>query len=831
MITFWKASILVGAIGLGSIVSAIASDTEVQPLPFIEKYCIACHGEEKQKGKRRFDNLSTAINDFESLELWQEIVDQLNLGEMPPEDEPNPSDRERQAMIAFTSNMLREARSKLTSSGGHTVLRRLNASEYRYTIEDLLGVKTGMWDPAADFPKDVALHGFDNNGKALVTSNLLLEEYLKSAETIIAKATNFRDAPDQQVWKSSHPFHFSKLPDDLKGVPREEVFKFDRYRPNYTSDYTKLVARHDRGGAVAFRPWAMNGAPESGTYTIRIKVASTGIVHPYPKALAKGGGNPGDLNILEIRAVDRRGSLSDSRVIIRHKLENESPEWFEWQVFLDKGYQPEIRMGNGPTAAKQLMRLVVQGEGKDLDHIKPFLEKGNGGLERWHGFFRAYRGPQIRVYAFDVTGPHLKDWPPKGQKLLFGDSSTPEEWNNQSLAKRLRVFAEAAFRRPLRDSELDDITTMVLEVKKREDVTPLQALQLGFQAVLAAPGFLYMDHAKGPLDSYALSSRLSYFLYASMPDEELLNAAASGSIDLLAQAERMLKDPKSDRFVKEFLVDWLRLNNIGEMPPADKIFRNFYRDQLGAAMQKESEIFFRDLLDRNGEITHFLDSDYTFLNEPLAKHYGIDGVSGLQFRRVSLNDRRRGGLTGQGSFLTASANGVDTSPVVRGVYLLEQILGEIPAPPPPDVPGLEPDIRGASTIRDMLIKHREVKTCAECHNTIDPPGFALENFNAIGGWRDKYGENNKGLPIDASGRFKGGSAFDGVAQFKDQLMGKQDQFARCLTEKLLTYALGREIDIHDRPEIDRILQNLKENGNGLRDLVLLIITSDLFTNN
>ncbi len=821
-----------GLASLGAFLIASATANEADPIKFLATYCIDCHGEETQKGKRRFDGLTLEMTDFEAVEHWQEIVDQLNLFEMPPEDEPEPTDEERAAMIAFISGKIAEAQASMKSSGGHTVLRRLNASEYRYTIEDLLGVRTDMWDPAADFPRDVALHGFDNNGEALVTSNLLLEEYLKSAETIVQKATNFSKAPEMNLWASWHPFHFKKAPEDLVDIPQPNVYTFDRYRPNYDEyNYTKLVGRHDRGGSVGFRPWAMDGAPASGTYTVRVKIASLGINHPYPTALAKAGAKPGDLNVLEIRAVDRRGSLSDTRVMVRKKLDNEKPEWFEWDVYIEKGYQPEIRMGNGPGAAKNLMRIVLNGEGKDLEHMKPFLEKGGEGLDRWHDFFKAYQGPQLHVYEFQVKGPHKEEWPPKGQTALYGEMTKSNKVSPGKIEERLNAFAEAAFRRPLKEGELDEIKAMVLEAKKRDDVNDLEALQLGFQAILASPGFLYLDQGEGQLDSYALASRLSYFLYSSMPDAELLEAAAGGNIDLVAQTERMLKNPKSDRFVKEFLYDWLHYKNIGEMPPGNKVFREYYRDQLGAAMATETEMYFRDLLERNGEIRNFLDSDYTFLNEPLAKHYGIGEVEGLEFRKVSLTDRRRGGLTGQGSFLTASANGVDTSPVVRGVFILEQILGEVPAPPPPDVPGLEPDIRGASTIRDMLIKHREIKTCAECHSSIDPPGFALENFDAIGGWREKYGENERGLPIDSSGTLKGGLEFDGVVQFKEHLLAKEDQFARCLTEKLLTYALGRELDIQDRPEIDRILKDLEAKGNGLKDLVLLVVSSELFANN
>ena len=233
-------------------------------------------------------------------------------------------------------------------------------------------------------------------------------------------------------------------------------------------------------------------------------------------------------------------------------------------------------------------------------------------------------------------------------------------------------------------------------------------------------------------------------------------------------------------------------------------------------------------LDNNLPPREFLNADYSFLNRELALHYGIEGVQGNQLQRVSLNNSRRGGLLGHGAFLTASANGVDTSPVVRGIYVLEKLLGYTPPPPPPDVPAIEPDIRGADTIRDLLQKHREVATCAECHRKIDPLGFALENFDAIGGWRDEY---EKKTPIDPSGKLPGGDHFRTVPEFRKLLVDRQDQFDRCLTEKLLTYALGRELEIGDRTGIDQILADLADRKGGLRDLISLVVLSDPFLNN
>jgi hypothetical protein len=451
------------------------------------------------------------------------------------------------------------------------------------------------------------------------------------------------------------------------------------------------------------------------------------------------------------------------------------------------------------------------------------------GLERAHGVLKAYRGPKLRIWEIQVEGPHFETWPPRGHTLLYGDQS-PADFHAESITRRLRSFARTAYRRPLDASELAPIESFV-RAKLHAGLNPLAALQLGFQTILCSPGFLYLQEGEGLLSDHALASRLSYFLWSSMPDRELLEIAARNelrhSATLREQVDRMLADPKSDRFVRHFTRRWLDFDNIGVMPPASE-FISYYRDNLESAMRGETETFFRHLLDNNRPPREFLSADYSFLNRELALHYGLPGIEGSQLRQVSLKETARGGLLGQGSFLTASANGVDTSPVVRGIYVLEKLLGFTPPPPPPDVPDIEPDIRGAKTVREQLKKHRALATCAECHRKIDPLGFALENFDAIGGWRTEYGKN---LPIDASGQLPNGQKFSDLRDLRALLVERHEQFSRCLTEKLLTYALGRKLAIGDRPSTDAILSDLQKDESGLHDLIRMIVQSDLFRTN
>jgi hypothetical protein len=316
-----------------------------------------------------------------------------------------------------------------------------------------------------------------------------------------------------------------------------------------------------------------------------------------------------------------------------------------------------------------------------------------------------------------------------------------------------------------------------------------------------------------------------------MPDRELSELAAAGQLQqpdvLRAQIQRMLGDSRSEALIDGMLDSWLTLRDLGSMPPDRSKFDDYYRHDLQTAMRQETRLFARRLLNENLSVANFLDSDFTYVNKPLAKLYGMKQPASSEFELVSLSDRRRGGLLGQASVLTVTANGIDTSPIVRGVWLLENILGTPPTPPPPDVPPLDPDVRGAKTIREQLEKHRNVAACYDCHRKIDPLGFALENFDAIGHWREKYEGKGK-VAIDSAGELPSGQKFSDVEGFKKILIERQEQFVTALTAKLLSYATGRRPDSSDRTSVRQIVKQLNERGNGLRDLIELVATSESF---
>ena len=797
------------------------------PRTFLKNYCFKCHGPEKQEAHRRFDQLPPAITKLEELESWQEILDQLNLGDMPPEKEKQPAKTEVLAVIKNITESIAEAHPRLAGKGQHTALRRMNSWEYRHTIGDLLGLNISAWNPTENFPPEVKVDGFDNIGAGLVTSGLLLNHYLSAAAQAIERATHFGPQPEIKTYAQKSPFYFKGK--EARELPK--LFQVDRFRFIPETPYTDLYGRHYRGGHIGFRPLLNQGVAQSGLYRVRVRAAAIDRRHPYGKTIDDF--RNGDPLILELTAVDRQGSVTSTGNVSRKRslamveLINEKPQWFEWDIYMEKGYEPEVRFRNGTTATKRLVRLLATA--KDVaPEIKPFSEMKPGN-ERSYGVLKAYRGPKLRIWEIQIRGPFVKEWPPRGHDLMYG-SLKPNDLNREKIRERLRIFAAKAFRRPLRQGELSPIESMVNR-KLDEGLEPLQALQLGFQTILCSTSFLYLDENSGKLNDYALASRLSYFLWSTAPDSELLTLAEqnklSKSVVLRGQVKRMLRNSKSNRFANNFIRVWLNFDNIGEMPPS-KDFKVYYRDNLEVAMRNETQTFFRHVLDHNLSTHEFLNADYSFLNRELALHYGIEGIEGNHLRRVSLKGTPRGGLLGHGSFLTASANVVDTSPVVRGIYMLEKLFGYTPPPPPDDVPDIEPDIRGAKTIREQLAKHREIATCAECHRKIDPFGFALENFDAIGRWRNEYGKN---MPIDASGELPNGDAFSTVPEFGKHIIKREGQFSRSLTEKLLTYAIGRELVPSDRPAIDAILREMRQDNKGLRDLIEAVVLSEVFGKN
>jgi hypothetical protein len=622
--------------------------------------------------------------------------------------------------------------------------------------------------------------------------------------------------------------------------------------------------------------WSMRqGVPVAGWYDVRVQAEAKfrhGDMDPrkmYDKSLfdpdeplrlsmtlgSLVGIDPTNHDAIRSELIGSKGRAA----VAMWDVPDDVPTWLECRVWLEPGQFPKFEYVNGPTNSDYRMDYFLSENRYTLLDKKQLaaFEEADKPLGWATPIF--FETPRIRVYKAEVRGPINEQWPPPSHRAIFGDKA----YESAAAGDVLRNFAERAWRRPVTADDVGPILDLVRTAEQAAvragtpaEQAAQEAIVEGIQAVLCAPEFLYREERGDRLDGHEIASRLSYFLWSAPPDDELLAHAVAGDLARpkvrRAAAERLLDDPRSDTFVNEFLDGWLRLRKLGSMAPSG--FEVYYNDKLEPAMRKETRLFFKRLLQTNGPIADLLDSDYTFVNRALAKHYRIDWkpaaanlgkpVDGLtaedlrndgagrapsqSFVRVRLPDRRRGGVLGQASVLTLTANGVDTSPVVRGAWVLENILGAPPSPVPPDVPVIEPDVRGTTTIRGRLQAHRDNPACYSCHRHIDPPGFALESFDAIGTWRNNYyfPTTDKSIPVDPSGEFDG-AAFKDVAGFKDQLLARQPQFARCLVEKLLIHALGRELTAADRPAIRAIVDRAAADGFRLRDLVLLCCESDL----
>ena len=502
----------------------------------------------------------------------------------------------------------------------------------------------------------------------------------------------------------------------------------------------------------------------------------------------------------------------------------------ELELWLEEGWAPKFKWVNAPFRAYRTGEKLLQRYLPDLYQPRPDPRLGTKVKQAYlykmgRLLVANNKGPTLRIHQVRIDGPLLGQWPPKGHVLMYGKG----EVRSQDIEIHLKRFATQAFRRSVTTYEMKPYAALVRQYEA-EGKSTVEALQVGYKAVLASTPFLHMPQFNDTLSADELATRLSYFLWSSMPDDTLFKVAENGRLlqpDVLhAQVERMLKDPKSQAFITHFTDRWLRLDKINSMPPDLKQYKSYYDENLDVAMKQETQLFFGHILKNNLPVSNFIDSDFTFVNRGLAALYGMAALDDATLVKVAITDKRRGGLLGHASVLTATANGIDTSPVIRGVWVLENLLGTPPTPPPPDVEPLAPDLRDALTIREQLDKHRENPSCYDCHIKIDPMGFALENFGPIGEWRESYGRSK--TFIDASAQMADGTHYNDIVQFKKELLKRKDLVTRHLTKKLLEYSTGRIMELKDRKELESTFVIAKAKGSGLRDLVHAVVQSKVF---
>ena len=825
-----RSLILFGLVAAQISVSSIgsAADAANDPTAFLSKYCVECHGPEKQKGDRRVDELRFPIEDELGVLEVQDIIDQLTLGDMPPKKATqHPDEAEVIQAIASFTQLVEKAHESLASTGAQTVLRRLNQREYLNTIGDLFALNMVSFDPTTKFPRDRMVEHMDNIGDTLVTSGYLLDQYLEAADLIVEKALGPVEKPEEQTWEFKGNFQQGQ---ELS-YSHKKVYNF-----KYLCVYEVPNTVNHEGGYAAIEDFK-DGVPSEGFYEVKVLAHSVNRDTPYDKEIFRMDfSEPFRLGIVP---GDRRaGTLHHPQPIEPQLAEitvrDGEPQWYTMTVWLEKGQTPRFIFPNGMQNCRQAFSRIASKYKDQWPKDDPY----DGGIvEARRVVLQHGKMPHIRIHEIKVRGPIIESWPPASQQLVIGKEGFRED-RTRDILKR---FADRAYRRPTTDEEIDRLMAVV-KTRRDSGQGPRQAMKDGLKAVLCSPEFLYLaepgrDDDQPLLGAHDLASRLSYFLWSTTPDDELRALADSGEIlkpeVLAAQLERLLNSPRSDAFITGFLDSWLNLRSLGDMPPDRDAFGVYYAKDLQHAMKRETQLFTRHLIENDGPLTDYLDADYTFVNKPLAEHYRIPATfnpeKAHEFQRVALTDRRRGGLLGMGSVLTVTANGIETSPVVRGVWLLENILGTPPPPPPDSVPPIDPDVRGTTTIRDQLTKHRESAACYECHQKIDPPGFALENFDPIGGWRTHYPQGKKqGPKIDASGELASGEAFGDVTAFKKLMLDRKELFTRMLVERLLTYATGRRIEALDRPEVDRIVAEVAKNDDGLRTLIRESVTGPVF---
>lgn len=736
-----------------------AFTADVQPL--LARFCIRCHGGEEPEADLRLDRFKSPADLAAAREVLQTVLDNVEAGYMPPEDKPQPSAQQRQAIVAWLSAELSAGHDPTQASPGRVTMRRLNRVEYNNTIRDLVGVD---FEPAADFPSDDVGYGFDNIGDVLSLPPILMEKYLAAAERITEAAIVVPDPIEVQSVR-------------LQAEHIQQTGAADRLPRD-----------------VRVRTLASNGEiytthrfPKTGEYILRARAYGQ---QAGPEAVKMAFRIEGrDVDTVDVTAVSR------------------SPKTYETRVRVEQGVR---------RVAVAFINDYYAPDAKD-----PKL-----------------RGDRnLYVDYIEIQGPvrvELVNLPPTHRRIVF---VTPSATRSRTECARqiIEPFAARAWRRPLAPDELDRLVN-VFHLGASQGESFERSIQLALQAVLVSPHFLFrVEIDRGPLSSsgayrisqYELASRLSYFLWSSMPDDELFDLARQGDLrkNLDAQVRRMLADPKSQALVDNFGHQWLTTRNLAIAEPDPKLFPKF-DEKLRADMLKETELFLAAVIREDRSILDLIDADFTFVNQRLAAHYGLPGVQGDQFRRVALPDNRRGGVLTLASVLTVTSNPTRTSPVKRGKWVLENILGTPPPPPPPGVPELEEDeqVRLTGSLRQRMEQHRTNPTCASCHSRMDPIGFGFENFDAVGAWRQRDGK----FAIDPAGTLPSGESFDGPAALKAIFKQNKDGFTRCLAEKMLTYALGRGLEPYDRHAVNEIVAATARGDYRFSSLILATVHSRPF---
>ena len=759
---------------------------------FLKQNCYDCHVGEVSEGGLDLKKLSDELTDANT-DRWVRIFDRVHDGEMPPADSSTLDKKHRDSFLSTTSNWIESVQLAAYRSEGRVKGRRLTNLQLERTLQDLFGIDIPL---ASHMPEEPRTSGFNTVANGQAMSHFQLEEHLKVVDLALDEAFRRalnsskgdilkRDMSARQIVRRN-PRRRCREPEMLDG---------------HAVVWSSTVTYYGRMPATA--------APQDGWYRFKIK--------------AKGLKVPKNKNVwCTVRSGECVSGSPLMDWVGAFELD-ESYKEVTFEAWIPKGEMLQIRPGD-ITVKRARFKGGQVGAGEGSLQNVPGLAMSSIEMQRIH------KGPDDAALRRMLL-PGLKLERDKDTNRRVAVSDAPES----DIARLMHRFASRAFRRPVDADSIKSYVRLAIETYKR-DKDMLAAIGTGYRAILCSPRFLYLQEQPGNLDDYSIASRLSYLIWNRMPDKQLLRLAAENKLAkkyvIQRQVDRMLADPKGESFVIDLADQWLDLNLIDFTEPDRRQYPGF--DVIVQnSMLGETHSFLQKMLDDNLSVGHLIDSNFTYLNSRLAAYYKIEGVKGDQLKKVSLDrSDHYGGLLTQGSIMKVTANGTTTSPIICGVWVSERLLGQEIPPPPQNIPSIEPDIRGAKTIREMLSKHKENGDCAACHRKIDPPGFALENFDPSGRWRKQYvkgkGKKRKKLPIDPSFEMADGKPFKNLAEFKTLVLADKKRLAKNVCEKLIVYGTGETIQFLDRKEIKKCVGQTESKDYGLRSILKSAVTSQIF---
>jgi cytochrome c553 len=826
-----------------------------QDAAYLNAHCAECHGADARKRDLRLDTLAKDLGKPDNFATWLKVFEKVESGDMPPPKRERPPKEETAAFLRALKTDLLKADLARRQAEGRAVTRRLNRVEYENSLRDLLSLpQLAVKDL---LPEDGRAFGFSKIGTALDVSHVQVSRYLEAADLALDLA--IATYPEKPPLFKKRLYPGDQYDFKVTFLQGDTLFLKDRKYDEGTVPIIKekwlldQLSAYEKSGLFPYE--GSGGMLRSSDEGFQGKFDRFSPIYPgfYRLRLSLWSFRWEKGKVLPSPTTEAANLMVGSRLLGYFDAPSLEPKIQEVVAWLNPGDHLKCNPASLPWVR------VSERPGKAAEYV----------------------GPGVALDWLEVEGPLVDAWPPASHKRLFGTLpieklpekseirpphraplkqsaplpprpplDKPEGWSVASknpmadASRLLESFLKRAFRRSIPSGELGRYTKIVAE-RLRLKISFEESMRAAYKAALTSPDFLFLQEKAGALDGASMASRLSYFLWNSMPDDALL--AASGRLSdpegLRSQTERLLSDPRSERFVEDFLDQWLSLREIDATTPDAKLYPEF-EVYLRDSMLAETRATFREMIKQDLSVLQVVDSDWSMLNQRLAEHYGIPEVSGCAVRKTALPaSSQRGGLITQASVLKVTANGTTTSPVTRGAWVLDRILNRPPQPPPPDLPAIEPDVRGSTTVREQLERHRTNPTCAACHARIDPPGFALESYDVIGGWRTQYRSTGAGSPpppgkrradyrlarpVDASGQLRDGRSFKEIGDFKKILLSDPDAIARGFVEKLLMYATGATLQFADRAAVDEILERARPKGFGVRTLIHEVVQSSIF---